>query len=205
MTYIEFRSGRSSVFGGVMKKNRGQFWLNRKVAVFSILLLCGLQAFGAAAARIKRPKAGETVEVLVQYATQPTEEHHRRVTNFNGRVRATFENIPVAHYDVTPEALADLEANPDVVSINPNLPVGAFVDQATYSADYWPVSSYYVSIGRSKAYGIGIAIIDSGIDMSHPDLAHFATANSRVVYNQSFVPTDRYTGDDYGHGTHVAG
>src|ERR1039457_869827 len=192
MTYIEFQIGSSSAFGGVMKKNRVQFWLNRKVAVFSILLLCGLQAFGAAAARIKRPKAGETVEVLVQYAIQPTEEQHRRVTNFNGRVRATFENIPVAHYDVTPEALADLEANPDVISINPNLPVSANLDHAMANANVNPLTSHYVSIGRSKAYGIGIAIIDSGIDMSHPDLAYFATANSRVVYNQSFVPTDSY-------------
>src|ERR1035438_10022568 len=145
MTYIKFQIGSSSVFGGVMKKNRVQFWLNRKVAVFSILLLCGLQAFGAAAARIKRPKAGETVEVLVQYATQPTEEHHRRVTNFNGRVRATFENVPLAHYDVTPEALADLEANPDVVSISPNLPLQSNLDHALTSADYLPLANHYMS------------------------------------------------------------
>ena len=186
-----------------MKKNRGQFWLNRKVAVFSILLLCGLQAFGAAAARIKRPKAGETVEVLVQYAIQPTEEQHRRVTNFNGRVRATFENIPVAHYDVTPEALADLEANPDVISINPNLPVGAFVDRATNSADFWPLSDHYVAINRGKAAGIGVAILDSGINAAHPNFNCWACTATRIVYSQSFVGGD--TNDGFGHGTHVAG
>src|ERR1700690_940014 len=176
-------------------------FLNRAVAAVSIVLLCGLHAFGATATRIKRPKPGETVEVLVQYATQPTEEQHRRVTNFNGRVRATFENIPVAHYDVTPEALADLEANPDVVSINPNLPLVAFLDHAMASEDYMPLANYYMASGRSAAAGIGVAIIDSGINAAHPNFNTPGGA-SRIVYSQSFVGGD--TNDGFGHGTHVA-
>src|ERR1035438_7341014 len=60
---------------------------NRAVAVVGIVLLNGIQAFGAIAKGINRPKTGETVEVLVQYATQPTEEQHRRVTDRNGRIR----------------------------------------------------------------------------------------------------------------------
>ena len=116
-----------------MNMRSNQLWLSRAAAVSSLLLFCGLQAFGAQARGIKPPKAGETVEVLVQYATQPTEEKHRRVTDRNGRIRAAFEHIPVAHYDVTSEALAGLEADPDVVSINPNLPLGAFVNRAISS------------------------------------------------------------------------
>ena len=68
-----------------------RFGLNRTAAVCSILLFCGLQAFGATVTGIRRPKAGETAEVLVQYATQPTEEQHRRVTDHNGRIRAAFD------------------------------------------------------------------------------------------------------------------
>jgi HrpA-like RNA helicase len=52
--------------------------LARAGAVSGIVLLCGFQAFAATVTGIKRPNAGETVEVLVQYATQPTEEQHRR-------------------------------------------------------------------------------------------------------------------------------
>jgi serine protease AprX len=58
---------------------------------------------------------------------------------------------------------------------------------------------------RAKALGISIAIIEGGINQWHPDFAAYATTNPRIVYNQSFVPADTYTGDDYGHGTHVAG
>lgn len=53
--------------------------------------------------------------------------------------------------------------------------------------------------------GIGVALIDSGVN-THPDLftsGLFPT--SRVVYNQSFVPGDSSAADAYGHGTHIAG
>jgi subtilisin family serine protease len=55
------------------------------VAVIRLLLVCELQALGAKVTGIKRPKAGETVEVLVQYANQPAEYQHRRMTDHNGR------------------------------------------------------------------------------------------------------------------------
>jgi serine protease AprX len=53
--------------------------------------------------------------------------------------------------------------------------------------------------------GIGVALIDSGVN-AHPDL--FTTSllpTSRVVYSQSFVAGDTSTADAYGHGTHIAG
>jgi len=37
-------------------------------------------------------------------------------------------------------------------------------------------------------YGIGVAVIDSGIRTSHPDLMNLNTGYSRVVYSQSFIP-----------------
>src|ERR1039458_345684 len=177
----------------------------RNILVGVTALFGALQLFGASAADLKRPRPGETVEVLVQYVHQPSHADHRRVTDLRGRVKTTFENVPVAHYDVTPEALADLEGNPDVVSVQPNRKVTGNLDHVMAVTNVDQLSDYYVKQGRAKALGIGIAIIDSGINIWHPDLAAFNTTNPRVVYSASFVPTDTYTGDDYGHGTHVAG
>ena len=53
--------------------------------------------------------------------------------------------------------------------------------------------------------GIGVALIDSGVN-SHPDLNSTGLLPlSRVVYNQSFVPGNSSAADQYGHGTHIAG
>jgi subtilisin len=46
--------------------------------------------------------------------------------------------------------------------------------------------------------GIGVAVIDTGIQLNHPDLAPVTNAKSCVSYTLS-------ADDDAGHGTHVAG
>jgi serine protease AprX len=53
--------------------------------------------------------------------------------------------------------------------------------------------------------GIGVALIDSGVN-NHPDLATTGFLPvSRIVYNKSFVAGDSSAADAYGHGTHIAG
>jgi serine protease AprX len=53
--------------------------------------------------------------------------------------------------------------------------------------------------------GIGVALIDSGVN-NHPDLVTTGFFPvSRIVYNKSFVPGDSSAADAYGHGTHIAG
>jgi len=50
--------------------------------------------------------------------------------------------------------------------------------------------------------GIGIAVLDSGIDINHVSFLN-AKNNSRVVFSKDFTGENR-TDDPYGHGTHVA-
>jgi len=51
--------------------------------------------------------------------------------------------------------------------------------------------------GRDEELDVDIAIIDTGIDLDHPDL--------NIKGNVSFVPGITSGDDDVGHGTHVAG
>ena len=46
--------------------------------------------------------------------------------------------------------------------------------------------------------GVGIAILDSGINPEHPDI------KGRIVNSENFVTNETTTDDPYGHGTHVA-
>ena len=50
--------------------------------------------------------------------------------------------------------------------------------------------------------GVGIAILDSGIDTGHDSFLN-GSNGVRVVYNEDFTNEGR-TDDPYGHGTHVA-
>jgi subtilisin family serine protease len=55
------------------------------------------------------------------------------------------------------------------------------------------------SMGGFPGYDIPVAIVDSGVDYTHPDLA------SKYIGGWDFVNDDGDPMDDHGHGTHVAG
>ena len=52
--------------------------------------------------------------------------------------------------------------------------------------------------------GIKIAIIDTGVDYTHPDLGGCLGQNCKVIGGYDIVNHDTDPMDDYGHGTHVA-
>lgn len=55
------------------------------------------------------------------------------------------------------------------------------------------------SANPNKGTGIGVAVIDTGIDLTHPDL------KANIVANTSCIKGKRTGDDDNGHGSHVAG
>ncbi|MCU1220899.1 MAG: peptidase and subtilisin kexin sedolisin, partial [Candidatus Angelobacter sp.] len=96
--------------------------------------------------------------------------------------------------------IVSLSNQSNVVYISKDRPLTPFFDNAAPAVN---ASAAWQS--NYTGAGIGVALIDSGVN-THPDL--FTTGlfpTSRVVYNQSFVPGDSRAADAYGHGTHIAG
>ncbi len=59
--------------------------------------------------------------------------------------------------------------------------------------------------GFNDASGVRVAILDTGIDPSHQDLAGRVDAASSIAFTPSLNPAGPVWGDDHFHGTHVAG
>jgi subtilisin family serine protease len=139
------------------------------------------------------------VSVIVRYRVQPTQVHHDRVAFRGGRHQRNLEILNAAAYAAPASALAELAADPDVEYVALDQQVAATTDSAE-PAIHAGTAFQSGCDGR----GITVAMIDSGITETHPDLQD-ANAKSRVVYSQSFSLSESSdTLDRYGHGTHVA-
>lgn len=150
--------------------------------------------------------SNKTVKVIVQYRQRPVATHFSRMQTLGGRVQAKLNFIRSASFTIPVSALPALEADPEIVSVSIDHPLNGLDDYTDAAAN--------VSAAWSAGFdgtGIGVAVIDSGINDNHPDLWDSTQTHSRVVYHQDFTgtPTTGASGavvwDLYGHGTHVAG
>jgi serine protease AprX len=159
-----------------------------------------------AAERARQGLAGdETVKVIVQYRQAPRSEQEARVQRLGGRLNHRLGVVKGIALTIPMSALPALEADSEIVSVSLDHPLRA-MDETTDAVTNVP-SAW--NAGYNGA-GIGVAVIDSGINDSHPDLWNSNQSHSRVVYHEDFTgtATTSWSGanyDLYGHGTHVAG
>src|SRR5437868_33572 len=99
--------------------------------------------------------------------------------------------------------VAELASFPEVMHVSSNEPVQTLGHvSATIGADAGQAAAVAAGRGSIDGSGIGIAILDSGIDVNHAQFAG-AGGGSRVVTSVDFTGENR-TDDPYGHGTFVA-
>ena len=137
-------------------------------------------------------------DVIIQYRQRPTTADHQQVGRRGGKLTGELGLINAATYHVSAGALRDLVQSEDVVYASPDRKVHSQLDFAA------PAVGADLALGAGwDGAGVGIAIIDSGIFRSHPDLAKKGKPGTRVAYSEAF---DGSNGNDAnGHGTHVAG
>lgn len=104
------------------------------------------------------------------------------------------------------ELSAELLSNPEVLAASPNYMVhAAVIPDDTRISSCWYINyinapaAWDIATGNDDVY---VAIIDSGIDYTNPDLSY----NVALDLGSNIIRGEGYsTADDYGHGSHVAG
>lgn len=194
-----------------------RFW--KRNIVYEGVWLGGLLALACSTAWAQSSKLSpdlaaldphSTAKVIVRWKTAPTADtNHNVLLGSNGLlgglvgsvlhlVGSVLTSINATVLMAPASSLQALAADPNVLYISPDRPLTAKLDNSTAA-----VNASAVWRAGYNGSGIGVAVLDSGIN---PDV-NFGGAllglGSHVVYRQDFVGGNG--GDAYGHGQHVAG
>jgi subtilisin len=180
----------------------------RGLVAVAVFLAC------ASASRLYAQGAQEYQEYVVQFRDgTPPAARRAAAAAAGAAVRFVYNGVAGAAVRVpNAQVLAALRRNPAVVAIVPNRPVSAYQQAQAkngkggggrgggggQASQVIPAGVARVGgiSAASDGAGVGVAIVDTGVDLAHADL--FGTVDAYSAFGASCQ-------DDAGHGTHVAG
>ncbi|HER2169464.1 TPA: S8 family serine peptidase, partial [Streptococcus pyogenes] len=149
-------------------------------------------------------------EVTVKFKIHPTtQDLNRMVREINGNIIKNLNSTIAFHSNefTTLELIEYFNERTNVEFAEPNYLYlqnqVEFPNDLLYHEQYqWNLPVIHTEAGWGITRGdehIIIAVVDSGVDLNHPDLRRRLTNGYNVLENNDFPD------DDNGHGTHVAG
>jgi len=164
------------------------------------------------------------IDVLISFDHTPGPNEHAIVRGHGGEVKTSYTLVPAVAARIPQVAVDALKANPNVSLVEPDgMMMGTeFYNSPTVDEELielrngwgvdrigagWVHRGYVVVDGNAvplpllpnTGTNIGVAVLDSGLDYTHPEFAH----NYRGGYD--YINNDNDPFDDHYHGTHVAG
>jgi subtilisin len=139
---------------------------------------------------------GSSERVIIGFRSAPGADDEGLVRGHSGRVRESLSLVNAMAADLPAADIETLRRHARVAYIEPDAVARATVDTIPWGITrvqaplVWPTNT---------GAGVKLAIIDTGIDYNHADLA------GRYKGGYNFVAKNNSPLDDNGHGTHVAG
>jgi subtilisin len=146
----------------------------------------------------------EKTPVIIGFTEKPDPDLIRA---YDGEIKYEYHIIPAIAASLPEQAIEALKNNPNIEYIEPDYEVTIAAEVLPWGIDridaelVWngTQGGHDVGLGRNAGDGFKIAILDTGIDYTHPDLAN------NVKGGVSFVDYTTDYMDDHGHGTQCAG
>ena len=141
------------------------------------------------------------VKVIIGFKEKPNQADEDTIRGLGGETRHTYNIINAKAVEIPEQAIDRIKKNPRVAYVEEDGEVHALDTELDNSWGVKRIGAGSVHDGGNTGAEVKVAIIDSGIDYTHPDL----NANFGVLRGYDFVNDDDDPMDDAGHGTHCAG
>lgn len=189
--------------------------MKTKIVIISIILLlvmvfaCGCVPFMGKIGMVnpvnEEPLSTEKVgpsdgliKVLIGFKEKPGPAEQALVKSAGGKIKYTYHIVDAIAASIPEKAIAALQKNFSIRYVEADGIVEA-IDELDNSWGVKRIGAGVVHNNVNKGTGIKVAVIDTGIDYTHPDL------DANYYGGWDFVNDDSEPMDDHGHGTHVAG
>ncbi|GAB7386729.1 hypothetical protein BSNK01_05650 [Bacillaceae bacterium] len=146
-------------------------------------------------------------QVTVKFSVHPDEQEIAKIAReIDGKMKKNLKTVCIFESRSKPasELIRYFKRRNDVIYVEPNyiLLPNRLPNDALYFDYQWNLPMIETENGWDITRGsreITIAVIDTGVDLHHPDLA------DRLSEGYNVLTDDDHPQDDNGHGTHVAG
>ena len=175
-----------------MHRIRTALWVSVTAWSAVVLVCAGLE-------KVALAQPPERVRVLIGFASLPGPAEEAIVRAAGGGIRYTYHLVPAIAASVPRTSLGGLLRNPRVTVIEADGVVHATDTELDNTWGVKRIGAGLVHDSGNRGDGVRVAIVDTGIDYTHPELS------SNYVGGYDFVNADTDPMDDHNHGTHVAG
>ena len=185
-------------------------WLALFAICFSLVLGASVQNAAAATKQKQSDKlkkkmsqtgSYEFIDVIIQPSASWTNSLTTNLDGVGAVKKNSYSNFNFQVYKVKQKDIDAIANRTDVdfVTLDDTVKTLGHMTTTTGAGAVRAINGSGTSLDGS---GVGIVIVDSGVDPSHLSFRD-SSGNSRIVYNQDFTGEGK-TNDPYGHGTHVA-